>query len=121
MGNASEEVGKVVNPRRLGLDKLAPEAGAFQRSDIGKGMEALTSGAAEGISHGIGQISDTLNRSDLNVANWGPGKQEQKAQSAVGKYSSGRGESSTSSRRGASIEDKAKKKVKGKARLYARK
>jgi len=70
----------------------------------------------------MANTADAFSRSDLNITNWGRrDDQKQEAQSAVGKYSSGRGESSKSSRRGATIEDKAKKKVKGKASLYARK
>lgn len=92
MGNTTEELGKVVNPNKLGMRQLQTDPTAWGRSDLGRGMEGLMSGAAGGISHGIGQISDTLNRSSLNVANWGQGEQKQEAQTASANYT---GQSST--------------------------
>ena len=119
MGNASEEVGKVVNPRRMGLHKLAPEAGGFQRSDLGQGMQFLTQGAADGIGNAVSQIGDTLNRSDLNVANWRQGQQKQEAQTASANYT---GQSSTqrsgSGKSGSGkLTSKDTKKAKGKKAL----
>ena len=72
MGNASEELGKVVNPNKLGMRQLEMDPTAWGRSDLGRGMEGLMSGAAAGIDNAVSQIGDTLNRSDLNVGNWGP-------------------------------------------------
>ena len=60
MGNASEEIGKVVNPRKLGLHKLAPEAGAFQRSDLGKGLEHNFTQIHQGIGEGIKKFGSEL-------------------------------------------------------------
>ena len=123
MGNTSEEMGKVVNPRNLGLHKLAPEAGAFQRSSLGQGMQFLTQGAADGISHGIGQIGDTLNRSSLNVANWGPEREKEKTQTASANYT---GQASTqrsgSGKRGSGkLTSTDKKSGKGKRALTIQK
>ena len=86
MGNASEELGKVVNPNKLGMRQLEMDPTAWGRSDLGRGMEGLMSGAAAGIDNAVSQIGDTLNRSDLNVGNWGPKKEEQKAQTASANY-----------------------------------
>tara|TARA_R100001594_G_scaffold38104_1_gene68858 strand:- start:218 stop:595 length:378 start_codon:yes stop_codon:yes gene_type:complete len=88
MGNAKEETGLYAfNPNKIGMRQLEMDPTAWGRSDLGRGMEGLMSGAAGGISHGIGQIGDTLNRSSLNVANWGPEKEEeQKAQTASANY-----------------------------------
>ena len=123
MGNASEEMGKVVNPRKLGLHKLAPEPGAFQRYDLGQGMQFLTQGAADGISNAVSQIGDTLNRSDLNVANWRRGEQKQEAQTASANYT---GQSQTqrsgSGKRGSGkLTSTDKKKGKGKRSLTIQK
>lgn len=111
MGNASEEVGKVVNPNRLGLSQIkAPEVPMPNLSFIN-----------EGISHNLGELGKGAAAIGGALTGAKPGQEKQEAQSSVGRYSSSRGQSSTSSRRGASIEDKPKKKVKGKASLYARK
>lgn len=119
MGNASEEIGKVVNPRKMGLHKLAPEAGAFQRSDLGQGMQFLTQGAADGISNAAFQIGDTLNRSSLNVANWRQDQPKQEAQSSSANYT---GQATTqksgSGRRGSGkLTSKDTKKKQGKKAL----
>ena len=111
MGNASEEVGKVVNPNRLGLSQLKPP-------DVPTPNLSFIN---EGIAHNLGELGKGAAAVGGALTGATPGQEKQEAQSAVGKYSSGRGESSKSSRRGATIEDKAKKKVKGKASLYARK
>ena len=41
MGNASEELGKVVNPNKLGMRQLEMDPTAWGRSDLGRGMEGL--------------------------------------------------------------------------------
>ena len=124
MGNASEELGKVVNPNKLGLRQLAVDPTAWQRSDLGRGMEGLMSGAAEGIAHGVGQVSDILNRSDLNVANWQKGgDNKQEAQTASANYTGqARTQRSGSGKRGSGkLTSDNKKSGKGKKSLYAKK
>tara|TARA_Y100000593_G_scaffold16217_1_gene32107 strand:+ start:79 stop:489 length:411 start_codon:yes stop_codon:yes gene_type:complete len=63
------------------------DAGLGQDSSFNKGLNYLTQGAADAISHGIGQVSDILNRSDLNAGNWQKGgDNKQEAQTASANY-----------------------------------
>ena len=88
MGNAKEETGiYALNPNKLGMRQLEVDPTAWGRSDLGRGMEGLMSGAAAGIGNAVSQIGDTLNRSDLNVANWQKGgDNKQEAQTASANY-----------------------------------
>ena len=124
MGNASEELGKVVNPNKLGMRQLEMDPTAWGRSDLGRGMEGLMSGAAAGIDNAVSQIGDTLNRSDLNVANWQKGgDNKQEAQTASANYTGqAQTQRSGSGKRGSGkLTTTDKKKGKGKRSLTIQK
>lgn len=126
MGNASEELGKVLNPKRTGVEGLM-QAGKHNldqaiglESRFGRTMTGAMSGMANEIDSGVSKFHENLDRSDLNVANWKQSEEKPGAQASSANYTTGASgtsrKSSSGGKKGTLATDK-KKGNKGKKAL----